>query len=545
MKNGSISENGSGKMNHFTPEVFRSLKQLGINTIWYTGIIEMATKSDFSSLGIAPDNPHVVKGNAGSPYAIKDYYDVDPSIAEDAGRRREEFRNLVKRTHQAGLRCIIDFVPNHTARHYHSDCAPDGVSDFGKGDDITKCFSTANDYYYITDQKFSPSVDIDSGGNPYVEFPAKATGNDCFSAFPGKNDWYETVKLNYGVDYGDGTRHFTPVPPVWKKMADILLHWASTGIDGFRCDMVFMVPVEFWNWVIPIVKSRYPDLIFIGEIYDIAQYHRFIDYGHFDYLYDKVGLYDTLKGIRRDNVSAAKITGCWQAVDGIGDKMLNFLENHDEVRFGSDEYAGNPSAVIPYLTVCTMISKGPVLIYYGQEIGESGHDEEGFSGLDGKSTIFDYWSYDTLRRWYCSGKCDSSMLTSQEQWLRSAYSRILNLCNDESAIREGGFFDLMYANLRNPDFDPHSLFAFVRHTEESKLLIVANFSDTGKHVRISFPDEALSCTGIERREYTTRDLLTGQTVNLDFSGSSAAVSVAAGNARILKLDQNTKPFNKP
>ncbi|MBQ2399784.1 MAG: alpha-amylase, partial [Muribaculaceae bacterium] len=398
--NGTIEQNGVGKMNQIDSKVLKSIKELGVNCVWYTGIIEHATKTDYSKHGIRPDNHYVVKGNAGSPYAIKDYYDVSPDLAENIDNRIEEFEALVARTHKEGMKVLIDFVPNHTARQYHSDKKPSGIEDFGVSDNCDMFFSPQNNYYYITRQQFCPSIDLGEGADRYVEFPAKATGNDCFNAFCGEYDWYETVKLNYGKDYGDGTTHFDPIPNTWLKMLHILRYWAAKGVDGFRCDMVFMVPLEFWNWVIPNVKKDYPHVVFIGEIYDVNLYRPFLSYGCFDYLYDKVNLYDTLVGIQRHNVSAAQLTHSWQAVDGIGDRMLNFLENHDEVRFGSREYAENPLLVVPSLVVSSMINTGPMMIYYGQELGEQAKDNEGFAGDNNRTTIFDYWSLDTVRRWY-------------------------------------------------------------------------------------------------------------------------------------------------
>ncbi|MDE6279381.1 MAG: alpha-amylase, partial [Paramuribaculum sp.] len=328
--NGTIEQNGSGKLNHITEDVIKSIAELGVNTIWYTGVIEHAQATDYSEYGILPDNPYIVKGKAGSPYAIKDYYDIDPDIAEDVPNRMKEFEALVERTHRCGLKVAIDFVPNHLARQYHSDAAPDGVVDFGVNDDREMFFSPSNNFYYITRQQFAPQFDCGSGSEAYIEFPAKASGNDCFTAFPGRNDWYETVKLNYGVDYGNGSHHFDPIPPTWIMMRDILLFWASKKIDYLRCDMVHMVPLEFWHWAIAQVKEQYPELKFIAEIYEPALYRPYINYGGFDYLYDKVGLYDTLRAIQTSDTSAATITNCWQTVEGISDKMLHFLENHDE-----------------------------------------------------------------------------------------------------------------------------------------------------------------------------------------------------------------------
>lgn len=495
---GTLEENGSGHLADLKGETLDALREMGVNCLWLTGVIENATKTAYPAAGIPADNPNVVKGEAGSPYAIKDYYDVAPCLSADPADRMKDFEEAVERIHSAGMKVIIDFVPNHTARVYHSDVAPEGTEDFGAHDDINMHFSPSNNYYYCTNQQFAPHFDIASEGDaPYVEFPAKATGNDCFTAFCDRNDWYETVKLNYGVDYfGAEREHFYPVPETWKKMYDILMFWAAKGIDGFRCDMVFMVPLQFWNWVIPRVKVRYPDLVFIGEIYDVGQYRPFLDYGRFDYLYDKVNLYDTLVGIERLNWSAATLTGCWQTVDGIGGKMVNFLENHDEVRFASPAFAGSSKRVVPSLVVSSTISTGPFLMYYGQELGEPGTDNEGFAGDNNRTTIFDYWSLSTIRRWYNNGHPSVEHLSRTERWLRGIYSRILNLCNEAPAISSGKFFDLMYANLRNPGFNPHRQFAYLRHCNEQLLLIVVNFDDSPRTVDINIPEAAFSAASI-------------------------------------------------
>lgn len=537
---GTLEQNGSGKLNQITDRVLLSLKSLGVNCLWLTGIPEMATKTDFSRYNIDIDNPNVVKGEAGSPYSIKDYYDIATSLAENVEDRMGEFERLVDRIHKSGMKVIIDFVPNHTARRYHSDVAPIGVRDFGENDDFTMSFARNNNYYYITNQQFAPLFDINSEGpEPYVEFPAKATGNDCFSAFCSEYDWYETVKLNYGHDYSNGSDHFDPIPDTWLKMLHVLRFWASKGIDGFRCDMVFMVPQAFWHWAIPLVRTDYPDIIFIGEIYDVCLYRQFFDYCGFDYLYDKVNLYDTLTGIARSNYSAAQLTGCWQTVDGINDKMLNFLENHDEVRFASSEFCGDPAKVVPYLVVSSMISKGPYMIYYGQELGEPAQDNEGFAGFNNRTTIFDYWSVDTLRRWYNEGKCDDSKLTPHEKWLRGLYQKVLTLCNSSDALRIGNFFDLMYVNLNNPEFNPHSCFTFMRYTKEECLLIVANFSDDKESVSINIPDACCRLTGIADGEYKACDLISGKQYALSVNnGRTSRIEIAGNNALTLKLEKN-------
>lgn len=505
--NGTLEQNGSGKLNDITDRVLRDIRSLGTTHVWYTGVIEHSHDVDYSAFGIVPNNPHVVKGHAGSPYAITDYYDIDPDLAVNVDERIKEFEALVARTHKAGLKVIIDFVPNHVAREYRSDAKPEGVEDLGSGDNKDMFFSPTNNFYYIPRQQFTPHVDMGTGEGAYVEFPAKASGNDCFHACPGVNDWYDTVKLNYGVDPWNGNKHFDPIPPTWIKMLDILLYWASKGIDGFRCDMVHMVPVEFWHWAISRVKADFPDIIFIAEIYEIALYRPYINAG-FDYLYDKVNLYDTLRAIECDNVSAAQITSCWQTVEGIGERMLNFLENHDEQRFASPQYAGDAKRVVPSLVVSAMLNTGPMMIYGGQELGEAALDSEGYSGYDGRTTIFDYWSMSSVRARLNGGKCDGE-LPDDILHLRDTYARILKICNSEPSVREGRFFDLMYANYDNPGVDPHRNYVFIRATDDEMLIIGVNFGNETKEMAVNIPAHAFEYLGFPQGCAKVKDLMRG------------------------------------
>lgn len=508
---GTIEQNGCGKLNHFTPKVLSEIKSLGITHIWYTGVIEHATQTDYSAWGIRPNNPYIVKGKAGSPYAISDYYDIAPDLAEDIPNRMQEFESLVERTHDAGMKVIMDFVPNHVAREYHSDAMPDGVESLGAHDDKEKQFSPDNNFYYIPRQRFSPRFFIGQNtNNEYYEFPARATGNDRFDAYPENHDWYETVKLNYGVDYlGCCTHHFEPIPDTWLKMCDILLFWCSKGIDAFRCDMVHMVPVDFWHWAIAQVKKQYSHIKFIAEIYEPSLYRSYIEWGGFDYLYDKVGLYDKLRAIQCFDVSAAQISYCWQSLDGLSDNMLNFLENHDEQRFASMQYAGEAARVLPSLVVSATISRAPMMIYFGQELGEKATDAEGFSGRDGRTTIFDYWSVPTVRAWYNNGKCSTAKLLPEQRNLRKLYKQVLTLCNKEKAISRGDFFDLMYVNCENPHFDPHHQYAYLRYTHNEILLFLVNFGNMMADVAVNIPQHALDMMTIESGAYEAVELLSG------------------------------------
>lgn len=464
---GPLSVNGSGKFSSVTPEILEKIKELRVSYIWYTGILEHATRSDFSAYGIPPDEPVLVKGEAGSPYAIKDYYDVNPYLADSVPERMAEFESLVKRTRQAGLKVILDFVPNHLARCYHSDAMPPGTEDFGAGDNPSAVipggspgFSPDNNFYYLPGTRLDLSGIIQ--GSAYSELPAKVTGNDCFSATPSGNDWYETVKLNYGTDYREnGKTHFNPEPKTWHMMLDVLKFWAAKGVDGFRCDMAEMVPAAFWHWAISQIKAEYPQVIFIAEIYNPELYDKYLRYGKFDYLYDKVGLYDNLKAISQAHSPSSSITGNWQALGEMQHSMLNFLENHDEQRIASGFNLGDPFRAIPELVVSLMLNRAPFMLYFGQEAGEAGMLAEGFSGTDGRTSIFDYCSAPAVVRLL------KNTLHEKEEEIYSIYKQLFTIAIRERAIKSGDTYDLEYANLHNSRFNPSTQFAFARRSRKT------------------------------------------------------------------------------
>ena len=548
--NGSIQENGCGKFNLITTKALREIKNLGATHIWYTGVIEHATQTDYSEFGITPDHPSVVKGKAGSPYAIKDYYDVDPDLAENVDNRMAEFEALIERTHKVGLKVIIDFVPNHVARQYHSDAKPAGIADLGEGDNPEWAFSPLNNFYYIPGEKFAPAFDV----YDYTEDPAKVTGNDCFTAHPGHNDWYETIKLNYGVFYqGGGEKQFNPIPSTWLKMRDILRFWAAKGVDGFRCDMAEMVPVEFWEWVIPQIKDvewgvtttdaagkktykKKAPIIFIAEVYNPALYREFIFKGHFDYLYDKVGMYDYLRAVTSKNYPVEGITQQWQAVGDIQEHMLYFLENHDEQRIASGFFCGRGMCAQPAMIVAATLSTNPVMIYAGQELGEKGMDVEGFSGIDGRTTIFDYWGVKSIQAWANNGKWDGKGLDDEQQELRLFYQQLLTLTRNSKAITEGKMYDLEYAQAEG--FNKHEHYAYLRHCEEETLLIAINFDDKHAEMQIRIPAEAFAYLHIQPcTEVQFTDLLSGQTFTRPFlPNTPITLSLEAWKGMILKID---------
>ena len=537
LESGTIAENGCGKFSSFDDETLKTIHDMGFTHIWFTGILRHATQTDYSAFGLPGQHAEVVKGKAGSPYAVVDYYDVDPDLADDVLRRMTEWEELIKRTHDAGMKVIMDFVPNHVAREYKSVCKPVGVRDLGEDDDSSLAFSTKNNFYYCWGEALDLSLIISNAS--YREVPAKATGNDYFGARPGVNDWYETVKLNYGVDYCDAggkSYHFEPRPDTWDKMTDILLFWASKGIDGFRCDMAEMVPVEFWNYAIRKVKEQYSSLSFIGEVYDSSQYRTYIANG-FDYLYDKVGMYDCLRGVITGTRNASEITHWWQSTDDIHEHMLYFLENHDEQRIASDFFAGEGKRAIPAAAVAILMRTNPFMLYSGQEFGERGMDHEGFSGIDGRTTIFDYWSVPTLRRAFT----DYNLLTDEEKKLSESYRALLNIAHDEAAIREGEFFDLTYANQARDGFDARYEYAFLRKKGDIIVLVVVNFSSSDKVSDVVIPTHAFDFWHIPEMKVLSRELLSGRYVGMELKrDSSVRVKVPAYGCGIFKFSLNMK-----
>ena len=496
LRNGTREQNGCGTFAGITAKALQSIRDLGATHVWYTGVIRHATAE--------LNNPSITKGKAGSPYAITDYYDVDPDLAVDQNKRMAEYESLIRRTHKAGLKVVMDFVPNHVSREYHSLCKPKGVKDLGADDNPAWAFSPLNNFYYIPGEDFAPAFPIEN----YHESPARVTGNDCFTAHPTRDDWYETVKLNYGVHYlGGCEKQFNPIPDTWYKMQDILHFWARKGVDAFRVDMAEMVPVEFFRWAFASVRTFFPDVQFIGECYHPELYRTYLDAG-FDYLYDKVGMYEYLRGVTSRNWPAEGITGQWQAVEDIRDKMVYFLENHDEQRLASGFFCGSGLCAEPAMIVAATLGVNPVLVYAGQELGETGMDSEGFSGMDGRSSIFDYWGIRSLQAWVNHGKFDGKNLSDEQKELRLFYQRLLSTARDNKAISQGKMYDLTYA--QGEHFNKHEQFAFMRKQDDELLLVVLNFDDREVAVDVHIPRDAFDY--LEQKPMLNAkaiDLLTG------------------------------------
>ncbi len=567
---GTIEDNGVGKFNDFTDQALEEIRALGVTHIWYTGVPHHAVIRDYTAYGISDDDPDVVKGRAGSPYAVKDYYNVNPDLAVDPAKRLDEFRALLERTHRHGLKAIIDIVPNHVARHYKSLSNPPGTEDFGASDDVTVEYARNNNFYYIPGQPFRvpqfPDWYKPLGGEPhpmadgkFEEFPAKWTGNGSRLVQPDFNDWYETVKINYGIR-PDGTKDFDTlpagfeqmsvsdhyqfwqgkdVPDSWKKFRDIALYWVSFGVDGFRFDMAEMVPVEFWSYMNSAIKDANPDAFLLAEVYNPSLYRDYLHLGKMDYLYDKVELYDTLKNIIQGHGSADHIAGIQAGLADIEHHMLHFLENHDEQRLPSPAFAGNALKGKPAMTLSATISTAPTMIYFGQEVGEPGEGNAGF-GSETRTTIFDYWGVPAHQRWMNNGKFDGGLLTAEESALRDFYKRLLNFTINSSALM-GEYQELHSYNRANSPGYYEKGYTFARWSEDEHLLILVNFKDwVADEYELKIPSDLITEWQLADGKYQLTDqLYQEKKYELIVTGGLGKVKVAVEplESLILKLEK--------
>ena len=522
IKNGTLKDNGCGKFSSIDTISLEYLRSLGVSHVWYTGIIRHATAED--SDGCTPSSADWVKGRAGSPYSITDYYDVNPYLADEPENRMEEFHKLVERTHAAGLKVIIDFVPNHVARDYGrfaaAHPAPTGMAALGESDDKSVHWKDSNDFFYYPGIPLALPIQ----NQTYMEMPAMASGNS-YTSSPGVNDWYDTIKLNYCDSHTE----------TWEKMYDIVNFWAGQGVDGFRCDMVELVPQAFFKWLISRIKKDRPDLLFVAEVYQKTLYSKYIREIGFDLLYDKSGIYDTLRTIVEKNAkdsgvpvedwqSAKRITWNWQSLGDLQPYMLNFLENHDEQRFASDFFGCDARNSYAALYTALYMNNAPFMLYAGEEVGERGMDNEGFSGRDGRTSIFDWWAPSSLTRLYKYIHGEKKALTPEEETMLDTYRKALKFAAEDNAVSKGTFYDLCYCNYASDGFNPDRHFAFLRDFEDETLLIVCNFSKNDADMKISIPEHAFNWMKMPESE--------------EFNHTTpVSVHVPATNGVIIKLFQ--------
>lgn len=534
---GTIEENGVGKFVDFTDEALKEIQALGITHIWYTGVPHHAVINDYSPYGISNDDPDVVKGRAGSPYAVKDYYNVNPDLAIDPENRLEEFKDLINRSHENGLKVIIDIVPNHIARSYEGSINPIGVEDFGASDDVSVIYNKDNNFYYNPNEAFKVPEWQDGylplGGeensiadNTFKEIPAKWTGNGSRLSQPNFNDWYETVKINYGIrpdgtkdfdelpngfDKKDYVAHFNfwknkKVPDSWKKFKDIALYWLDIGVDGFRYDMAEMVPVAFWSYMNSNIKMRNPEAFLLAEVYNPELYREYIHLGKMDYLYDKVEFYDGLKHIMKGYGWTDHIPVVQNGMKDIEHQMLHFLENHDEQRIASPEFVGSAQKGKPAMVVSATISTSPTMIYFGQEVGEPGAENAGF-GQPSRTSIFDYIGVPHHQRWVNDKKFDGGQLSQEEKELRDFYKRLLNFTINSDALM-GDYQEIHFYNKEHTENYDHRVLSYVRWSENEKLIVMSNFSEDESYLlEMKLPREILEQWNLEKGVFKITDQL--------------------------------------
>lgn len=553
---GTLEENGVGKFNDFTDEALKGIKELGTTHIWYTGVPHHALIRDYTAYGISNDDPDVVKGRAGSPYAVKDYYSVNPDLAVDPANRLQEFKALVERTHQHGMKVLIDIVPNHVARDYQSLQKPEGVADFGANDDTSVEYARDNNFYYVPGEAFQvpqwPAGYQVLGGEAHPltdgkfnENPAKWTGNGARAAQPAFDDWYETVKINFGVQ-PDGSYDFDTlpaeyaekdwqahyqfwqgknVPDTWVKFRDITLYWTGMGVDGFRYDMAEMVPVEFWSYLNSHIKQVNPQAFLLAEVYQPQLYRDYIKLGLMDYLYDKVEFYDSLKLVMQGKGPTSELVATQQRMADIEHHMLHFLENHDEQRIASPEFAGDARKGMPAMVVSTLISTSPTMLYFGQEVGEPGAGDAGF-GKASRTTIFDYWGVPHHQRWVNGGKFDGAALTPAEKTLRQFYSTLLSFSRKAPALK-GAYTELHSINLAAGTAYSEQQLAFARYADEQQLIVVSHFNaEQGTEFTLTVPAKLIAEWQLVDGKYALHEQLTGSSNELVVSNGEGRVAVA-------------------
>ena len=567
---GTIEENGVGKFNDFTDKALKEIRDLGITHIWYTGVPHHDVITDYTKYGISNDDPNVVKGRAGSPYAVKDYYNVNPDLAVNVDNRLVEFKALIERTHKAKMKVIIDIVPNHVARNYQSLSNPKGVEDFGASDDKTKTYDVNNNFYYIQGEYFEvpdylPGFEPLGGQDhpladgKFEEYPAKWTGNGSRLAKPGPHDWFETVKVNYGVR-PDGTKDFDElpdgfdnedykthfefwkdktIPDSWKKFRDIALYWTDFGVDGFRYDMAEMVPVEFWSYMNSSIKMKNPDVYLLAEVYNPSLYRDYIKKGKMDYLYDKVQLYDTIKHVMQGHGSTDNIPPIQEDLRDIEHHMLHFLENHDEQRIASPDFAGSAEKGKPAMVVSATISTSPTLIYFAQEFGEPGAEEVGY-GNPTRTSIYDYVGVPTLQRWVNDKKFNGGQSTDNEKALRDFYKRLLNFTIKSSALA-GNYQDIHAHNRQNTEWYNDKVLSFVRWSDDEKLIIVSNFNAENAYgFELSLPSDIIERWNLKDGEHQVEDQLYKtykSTLKVENNQATIRVDIEPLESFILKIEE--------
>ncbi len=558
---GTLEENGVGTFADIDDRALSRLGDMGITHVYLTGVLRQATRTDWSEIGLPPDDPDILKGRAGSFFAVRDYFDVCPDYAEDPAERLAEFDALLDRIRDAGLRSLIDLVPNHVARSYGSVVRPE--LDLGVHDDQGEFFSPDNHFFYLDGGTplTLPTLDADwqlpgmdglfppEDGTPGHH--VRVTGNDIISYTPSRHDWYETVKLNYGRDFTTGASHFDPLPPTWTFMDEVLAYWQDRGVDGFRCDFAHLVPDEAWAWLIAEAKARDPETWFAAEAY--ANLQGLVDAG-FDAVYED-DTYDLLKGLYNGSHDKFELDEhlAWLD-DDFRPHALRYVENHDERRIASpivsgvepDDSGFGSMEAGPHVTpISYLAGPGPLMVYNGQTVGEEGAGVAGFSGENGRTSIFDYWRVPALADWVNDGAFDGGRLSPEQRDLHEYHRRLLHLAQHPLVV-EGAYYGLDWYN-RDQDGYPSAAWAFGRYLpgQERLLVVVTNLALDPFEATIRIPGELVGWAGLptalrvvqlfdETGDATAHEI--GETTAAELPGAGFSVTLPNQATRVYLLE---------
>ncbi len=530
VQNGTIETNGCGTFNGVTEEALRSLARMGCTHVWLTGVLRHATQTAHPGVPAQPKS--IVKGIAGSPYAVVDYFDVDPDLASDPALRMTEFEALVQRCRLVGLVPLMDFIPNHVSRAYHAE--GEGHEDFGEGDDKNVFFSAEQGYFYLTAncEGDGPPLMLPDGVFEGERSFGRVTGNNAATWTPDACDWYETVKLNYGYNFmaGLASLRLLPdwmspkhkVPKTWRIMDDILAFWQEKGIGGFRCDMAHMVPMAFWKWALSHARVRRSSVFFMAEAYNDHMKTTYEDpcaallEAGFNAVYDSA-CFHLAENVYLGGNWANDFDRLFRSDPKYMSHGVRYIENHDEPRVCSPKaWNGVGHKVMPaVMTLVYASGKGPVLVYNGQEVGERAEGPGGYGGDNGRTSIFDYTCLPRLQPWVEAG-FDADALPPDAAKLRDFHCRLLPILQ-HPALERGDFYGLNWANMKNPTFgkEPadessgHWTYAILRHHGASTALVVGNLSPDINfyNLRVSIPQHAFGWSGISTEKVKATSLL--------------------------------------
>jgi len=330
-------------------------------------------------LWLMPVNPIGVKnrkGVLGSYYSVKDYMSINPEFGT-----MDDFKHLVDQVHQQGMKIIIDWVPNHS-----------------------------------------------SWDNPLTVSHPEFYLHDSLGGFVSPFDWTDVIRFDYSN------------PGLRKYMTDAMKWWyTQTGIDGFRCDVAHMVPVDFWNDLRASLDS-------IRPVFLVAEADQpFLHEKAFDVTYDWK-FHHIMNSIASGKMDATMVKKHFAWVDSVypGDSyLMQFTSNHDENSWNGTEYERMGDGALCFAVLAATIPDIP-LVYTGQE-----------AGLNKRLKFFEK---DTINWGNYS--------------LTSFYQKLIGLKKRNNALRNGDGGRPVFLSTGRDS----AVVAFVRKGDDDKILVLCNLS---------------------------------------------------------------------